>query len=166
MDNYYEQLVRSKETPKYIVARLGMIIFAVAAGFNLMVTKWLFALIFGIIALISFFIKKMSFVEYEYIFTNGDIDVDIIYDQNKRKRVFNFAVKDIELLALANSDEVKNFSGNPGKVLKCYPSTSKEKVYAAMINKAGKRFRLIFVPNEKFVGMCFKYNPKAVKRNV
>lgn len=166
MDNYYEQLVTSKETPKYILARLGMIISAITAGFYLMVVNWIFMLTFAVIAIILYFVKRKSFVEYEYIFTNGDIDVDIIYEKIKRKTVFNFSVKDIELLAPANSDEVKNFSGTPKKVAKFYPSTSNERIYVAMVNKGGKKYKLLFVPNEKFIGMCFKYNPKAVKKNL
>lgn len=166
MDNFYEQLVTTRETPKYILARLGMIISAIVAGFYLMIIKWILVLVFGTIAIASYFIKKMSYKEYEYIFVNGDIDVDVIYDQNKRKRVFSFNAKDMELLAPADSDEIKSLSGSPRKVLKFYPSTSKERIYLAVIRKGGNRFKLLFVPNEKFIGLCFKYNPKAVKRNV
>ena len=117
-----------------------------------------------ITALILLFVKKTSYVEYEYTFNNGDIDVDIIYDQNKRKRVYNFDVKEVELLALADSDEARQFSTRKGKVYKFYPSTSQEKIYVAMVNKGGKKSKVLFVPNEKFIGLCFKYNPRAVKR--
>ncbi|NLZ47864.1 MAG: hypothetical protein GX895_03600 [Clostridiales bacterium] len=166
MDNYYEQLVTSKETPKYIVSRIGMIVATITAVFYLLINQLVFFLIFALIAIILFFIKKRSYVEYEYTITNGDIDVDIIYEQKKRKRVFNFNVKDVELLAPVDSDEIKNFSGIQGKVVKFYPSTSNDRIYAAMLNKGGKKFKVLFVPNEKFIGLCFKHNPKAVKKNL
>ncbi|MCL2030817.1 MAG: hypothetical protein FWG93_04665, partial [Oscillospiraceae bacterium] len=38
-------------------------------------------------------------VEYEYIFTNGDIDFDIIYGRTRRKRLLSANCREFELMA-------------------------------------------------------------------
>jgi hypothetical protein len=124
--------------------------------------------VFGIILIAAavglFFLKRKLYVEYEYDFTNGDIDIDAIYEMKSRKRVISFHAKEIELLAPLDSDPVKSFSNKPEKVYKLYPSTSKEKLYVAMVTGGTNRAQIIFVPNEKFIEMCFRSNPKAVKK--
>ncbi len=42
------------------------------------------------------YLTKQMNVEYEYIFTNGEIDVDLITGKNSRKRLLTFNCKDIE----------------------------------------------------------------------
>lgn len=46
--------------------------------------------------------------EYEYIFINGDMSVDIIYAQRKRKRIIEIEARKIEKMVPYNSDEYKN----------------------------------------------------------
>jgi hypothetical protein len=117
------------------------------------------------IAVGCFFGKKKLYVEYEYVFTNGEIDIDKILEMKKRSRVLTFNVKDIELLAPEDSYYIKDFSNKPSKVISVYPKTSNEKVFVAMITGGTERVQLRFVPDEEFINLCYKYNPRAVKKS-
>lgn len=164
MDNFYEQLVTTQKTPAYSTANGATYVLGFLGLINLGSFNLIPAVFFIAIAAALFFYKKKLYREYEYDFTNGDIDIDVIYEMKSRKRLISFNVRDIELLAPVESDPVKSFSNKPEKVMKLYPSNSKEKVYTAMVTGGTNRVQIIFVPNEKFVDMCFKYNPKAVKK--
>lgn len=164
MDNFYEQLVTTRKTTVYSIANGGT--YAVGVLGVMMVGSSLFieGLLFIAIAVGIFFLKKKLYVEYEYDFTNGEIDVDKIIEMKSRKRILSFNVKDIELLAPLESDPVRDFGNKPEKVLKVYPTTSEAKLYVAMITGGENRVQLIFVPDEKLIELCYKYNPRAVKK--
>lgn len=166
MDNFYEQLVTTQKSAAYSAANGATYVFGFLGLVNLGSFNLIPAVVLIAIAAGLFFYKKKLYREYEYDFTNGDIDIDVIYEMKSRKRLISFNVRDIELLAPVDSDPVKSFSNKPEKVHKCYPSNSKEKVYAAMVTGGANRVQILFVPNERFRDMCYKYNPKAVKRNL
>ncbi|WP_139905050.1 DUF6106 family protein [Clostridium thermarum] len=165
MDSFYEQLVTTQKTAAYSFANGATYVFGVlgflfvGGGMNLPLAVIAIGTAVGL-----FFLKKKLYREYEYDFTNGDIDIDVIYEMKSRKRLVSFSAKEIELLAPLDSDPVKDFSNKPEKVLKLYPSTSKERVYAAMVTGGTNRMQIHFVPNEKFIDLCYRYNPKAVKK--
>jgi hypothetical protein len=166
MDNFYEQLERASESTTYKLANSGTYIIGVIG--LLMISTPLFIvgalLIVGAAAL--FFMKKNLYVEYEYNFTNGEIDVDKIFEMKSRKRAISFAVKDLELLAPENSDYVKDFGNKPDKVITLYPKGTDKKVYVAMLTGGPERAQIRFIPNEEFLEYCRKYNPRAVKKTM
>lgn len=167
MDNFYEQLVTAKENGKYRVANsatyivgvLGLLMFG---GGGL---AFILGLIFIAAAVGLFFLKRNLYVEYEYNFTNGEIDVDKIFEMKSRKRIITFSVKDLELLAPEDSYYVKDFGNKPEKVLNLYPKNTDKKVYTAMVTGGTERAQVKFVPNEELLELCHKYNPRAVKKN-
>lgn len=101
MDTFFEQLIRIKlnSKAKFMV---GAIIFvdALIVAFLL-----IFALAFApaIILLIviaaiygAYKLINMLVVEYEYIYTNGDLDVDKIVAQSSRKRIVSIKCSEVE----------------------------------------------------------------------
>ena len=166
MDNFYEQLENIEKPTNYKIIKGVMYGFGVIALLCL-TTALIIPCIFSIIvAAVAFFSKKKAYVEYEYVFTNGVIDVDAIYEQRKRKRLLSFDAKDMELLAETNSNYVKDFSNKPDKELSCFKSKTTEIVYVAMITGGVERLQFIFTPDKRFLDLCYKYNPRAVKRDM
>ncbi|MBC8060793.1 MAG: hypothetical protein H7Y18_09020 [Clostridiaceae bacterium] len=166
MDNFYEQLETVVDFTNYKMIKMAMYVFGVLA-FLCLFTVQIIPLIFSvIIAVVAFFMKKKAYVEYEYVLTNGVIDIDAIYDQKKRKRLISFDAKDMELLAEANSVYVKDFSNKPDKELKCFQAKTTKIVYIAMITGGVTRLQFMFTPDKGFLDLCYKYNPRAVKRAI
>lgn len=165
MDNFYEQLVIRQKAGKYKVVNI-FTYFLGALAFLMVSTSLLAVSVAFLLAAVAlFFIKGKFYDEYEYDITNDEIDVDIIYEKKKRKRLLTFSAKDIELLAQESSSYVKEFSGKPEKVMVAYPNDSEAVVYVAMITGGANRLQLKFVPNEEFIQHVYKYNPRAVKRS-
>ena len=165
MDNFYEQLVTSEKSLTYKVANVMVYGLGVLAFLSLLFRQIFLAIILIAVAVGLFFLKKNLFVEYEYAFTNGEIDIDKILEMKKRKRVLTFQIKDVEILAKESSDEINNFSNKPNKVLDLYPTNYNGELFVAVLNKGAEKVMLRFVPDEKFLSLSFKYNPKAVKKN-
>lgn len=163
MDNFYEQLVTTYKTGAYNLVNAAFYVFGVLALLILSVNLILFV-IFLLLAVGAFFLKRRLYVEYEYVFTNGEIDIDKIVEMKKRSRVFSFDIKNVELLAPEESQYVKDFANKPTSILNLYPSTADKKVFVAMITGGTDRTQLRFVPDEEFINLCYKYNPRAVKK--
>lgn len=94
MDIFYEQLVKKQLTPMDMMKRGGLltafVIVAFLAFFVLPAFSALFAS-FSIFIVAGaaygvWYLWGTTNLEYEYILTNGEIDVDKIISQRKRKR--------------------------------------------------------------------------------
>jgi hypothetical protein len=166
VDNFYEQLVTTQKTTKYKVANGAAYVFGVLAFLALGGASFVMGIIFLGMAVGLFFLKRNLYVEYEYGFTNGEIDIDKISEMTRRKRIFSFSVRDLELLAPEESYHVKDFSNKPEKIYSFFPGTSTEKVYVAMVTGGTDRAQVRFVPNNELIELCYKYNPRAVKKIV
>ena len=166
MDNFYEQLENTEETTNYKTIKIVMYVFGVIALLCLSSALIIPCIFSIIVAAGAFFMKRKAYVEYEYVFTNGVIDIDAIYEQKKRKRLLSFDAKDMEILAEANSNYVKDFSNKPDKELSCFQTKTSKIVYVAMITGGVERLQLSFTPDKGFLDLCYKYNPRAVKRAI
>lgn len=101
MDHYNEQLVRKLSEPKDMAVRilivfLTLVVTAVCIGAMLL---------FGFLPLIiiavgacylAYLLLGGTFVEYEYIVTNNDLDIDKISGKRKRKRLITVKLNTVK----------------------------------------------------------------------
>ncbi|MBZ9687046.1 DUF6106 family protein [Clostridium estertheticum] len=163
MDHFYEQLITTSKTGIYKTVNGAMYVFAIV-GLASFTTNLILVVILLAMAVACFFYKQKLFVEFEYQFTNGEIDIEKIIEMKKRSKVVAFNIKEVGLIAPEGSDAVKDFYNKPNTIVKCYPDTSKKKVYVAMVTEGNNKMQLMFVPDEKFLDLCYKINPRAVKK--
>jgi hypothetical protein len=152
-DVFKEQIVKRKQTTKNTIIRI-VLIFAVTMVFFISFALGLGPLavlltggaIFGALYIHSFFV-----VEYEYVFTNGELDIDVIYNRSRRKRVFSAHVNAIEVMAhVENKNHIREFDSS--QETRDYTSgTVTESTYAFLIPLEGKRLKVIIEPNEKML---------------
>ena len=98
-DLYTEVLVKKQQTGKDKAIKGVLIFFTVlfaAAGIMMNPLILLLALVLGIVDYI--FIPKLS-VEFEYLYVNGELDIDRIYSQSRRKRAASYELSNMEILA-------------------------------------------------------------------
>jgi len=151
-DVFKEQIVKRQSTAKDMAIRVCLVIaviivffisFGIIVEFVVLITA---AAAFGAYYLISF-----SKVEYEYIFTNGELDIDAIYNRSRRKRMFSSHVNDFEIMAHIDD---QNHAGafKSAEVVKDFSSgTSGADTYVFLINKNSKRMKVIIEPNDKML---------------
>ena len=104
MDNFAEQLVKKNETSSDKTRRVMLIVvgvlftLALAALAVLQLGRPLVALLGFALAVVAgygtFYFVQNTYVEYEYAFTNGDLDVDKIIAMKKRKEMLSTSVRD------------------------------------------------------------------------
>lgn len=165
MDTFFEQIVAIKKTAKNLMIIIGILLAATIVSFllYLFVTPFIgfasFLLIFGAYYGAYQLIIRQS-VEYEYIVTNGSMDVDKIVAQRSRKRELSFEISSVERVEKYNpsAPPVGNFKKI---VMACTPDT--ENTYYMVISSEAKGTRmLVFTPDDRLKGAIVKALPKFI----
>ena len=164
MDNFHEQLVTTTKNSTYKLFNRMMYAFGALTLILLGSVQIIPAICLIAITLGIFLYKRNLFVEFEYAFTNGEVDVDKILNMKKRKRILTFNVKDIEIMAEENSDFIKDFPKKPLDEMNAIPKNFSQGAYVAIITGRGQKVQLRFAPDAQFIALCYKYNPRAVNK--
>lgn len=111
------------------------------------------------------FLAKGFYVEYEYILTNSEMDIDKIMAKTRRKRIISFDFKDIELCAPVDDINYKHeFENTEGfsKVMDLSGAGEERTKYFINMSGDNGRVRLVINPRDKIMESAYKYNPRKV----
>ncbi len=164
MDTFFEQITAVKKSGKDIAAITGIWLLAFIICFLLVLFmgylgSFSFLLIAG--ALFGAFKLSCRFnVEYEYIVTNGTMDIDKIINKSSRKRVLSFELATVSrlekfnqgLLSSVNSKEI---------VTACNLNDPESYLMVSSTEGKGTSY-LIFAPDERVRGAIVKFVPKFI----
>ena len=166
MDNFCEQIITIKNTRKKVIFKLLMAFLIILIGVAIFYITWLFInfiiaflLLCGIISLGIFLLNSTNY-EYEYIFTNGELDIDKIIAKRKRKRILNVEVRNFSNFGKA--EEILNKKDRLTKINADDGIT--ENIFFAEFNcsETGQT-RLFFSPNDKLLNNFKKYLPRNLR---
>lgn len=144
-DFYTEQLVKKKKTGSSFLVRALMIVLTIASFYVMLFIPFGIILPVGLIVA-DFFLFRGQNLEFEYLYVNGELDIDKIIGQAKRKRVFSASISDLEMLAPADSDEINRIQVS--KTLDFSTFIPEHKKYALVVLQNGAKVKVIFEPNE------------------
>lgn len=166
MDTFFEQIVAIRKNGKTFAIMIGIwgltvllsgIVFLL--GFSLGVPAIALLLVFG-----AFYgAYKLSgrfHVEYEYIVTNGTMDVDKILNKSSRKRVLTFELSTVSRLEKFNPAQLNNLNGKEVTIA-CNQDDPGAYLLAATTEGKGTLY-LVFAPDERLRGAIVKFIPKFI----
>ena len=172
MDTYKEQLVVKKPTSTDWAKRIGILvgagilILACVAILPVSDQFWFFpALAIAIVIYALFRFYPLFFIEYEYIFTNGEIDIDKIMGKQNRKRL---ATVDAETFEEFGRYDPNAFEGREfnTRLFACSSVADPDTYYAVMNHPKFQNCLVVFNPNEIIVESIKEYLPRTAKVNV
>jgi len=118
---------------------------------------WLVPIIYGVVIYFTVILRRNYSVEYEYIFTNGQLDVDIILGKTKRKSLVSLLCKNIEYMAPITNDLDTN-----REIIDTIYDPARRGKYYIDFTQGGKKYRLLIQPPEKILENMKRYNPRNV----
>ncbi len=166
MDNFCEQLVAKKRTgadiAKIVLTLLGCSILGLAAIFFGLLTGFLVLILIGMAIIgIGMWLSSGFSVEYEYIVTNNEMDIDKILGKRKRKRMIT--------VDISRTTAFERYPGQDTEAdIIVHASTgTQEDAYCLVCehNDYGK-VRVIFNPNERTRDSIIKELPRLLKQKV
>ncbi len=172
MDVFLEYLMRKKPTGLDVLKKLGLVLAAVLVsmlviiGFPMLGSFMTSYVLLGVAAVVygAVVLLRNFNLEYEYIFTNGDLDIDIVKAQKTRKRLTSLKCKSIELMASAqNMTYKREFESEAiSKRYNAVYDPSQGGIYHVLFIFDGERRLLTFQPPAKLLAAMQKMNPRCV----
>jgi uncharacterized membrane protein len=164
-DIFNEYLIKRLPRPSDYLKKFGIGVAAIiimALGF--MYAGMLVILIIAGVGYGVYFLFKRFDIEYEYILTNDELDVDKVIARESRKHLLTVRVTDFEILA-PMTEEYKNEYSQTSIMKKIDVSSSaKSPKRMFAVYGAGKdRTLLIFEPPQKMLNGIKTFIPRRVK---
>ena len=165
-DVFIEHLVKKKPTGVDTAKKIGIVLavillllicFTIGFGF---VGPLAILLAFGVCYGAYWLISGMS-VEYEYILTNKEIDVDKIVAQRKRKRLVTVSVKTFDGFGPYKAAEHvhRNYDS---RILACVSEDAPDAYYATFQHSTLGRCLLVFNPDDRIINNVKQSLPRTV----
>lgn len=150
-DVFKEQIVKKEPNIHDTLKKAGVIaatlILAVVA-FSIPSINAFAPIIVVAVAFGAYYLFSFLNLEYEYTFTNGTLDIDVIYNKSRRKRIFTGDVKDFELMThVDNKDRLQDYK-SATTTLNCSSGVTKPNTYAFLTNYKDKKVKIVIEPNE------------------
>lgn len=173
MDHFLEEIVvRRNRALQEVLYYLGTVTMVVAALIAFWMLTGIFnafsifglvvLLVFGAIAVLLYLYKDRARTEFEYTFTNGDLDFAQVFNNQKRKNLGTMRVKNVETFGPVDSENFRKIINMPGLTRKNWFLNRDAKLYYFYYQKESKRTVIVMEPSPEMVEMLRKYMPHSV----
>ena len=170
MDTFKEQVVKKTPTRRDKMLETLATISAFALAFSLCLASLAFfpkisplAIFLGCAAVwLSFRLSKKLQIEYEYAFTNGELDVDKIIAKSKRKRLCSVHLNNITSVGIWNDD--MEVDADRTIVLASDNRPSVPEYYMEFVYKDYGNTILFFSPDKDMLELMAPYIPRDLKK--
>lgn len=170
MDVFKEFIVRKELSAREKVTMFLIMIASTALGLGLFIVLMFTVLrMFGLLiaagcAYGGWRLVTRNFVEYEYIITNRDLDIDKIINQSARKRLCTIDLP--KVTELGKYSEAIIAAENETLVKASANSLELEDYYLRFDHKSLGKCLLIFTPSEEIMEIIEQSVPRNVRKNV
>lgn len=100
--------------------------------------------------------------EHEYSLTNSLLDIDVIYNKQKRKRVMELDLKEINVMANIKDERHQDELTRGQKTINASDGKDTKETYAIMCPKDGQVVKILITPNEDMLNLMYKQAPNKV----
>ncbi len=161
MDTFKEQIVKMPRTRgTFLLSALVWFLAMALTAVLLMIIPTLAVLVAFLLFYGAINITQRFNIEYEYILTNGELDIDKITAQRSRTRLCTFKCADVEAVGAYN----KGMPLGERSFICC--NTNEEGAYFLRARDAkGKILTLVFAPNEKMQEAIKVFLPRIIQRD-
>lgn len=160
MDTFMEQIVVRRSTPLDLIKRLGIILAAMICIFLFLfilpalpnTIGQLFSMLGIVFALVilygAYYLIGGTSIEYEYIMTGGELDIDKIIAKKRRRRIIS--INGTAFTQVAHYHTGVNLKGLT-KIMACSSLTDDHTYYAQFEHPTHGKGVLLFTPNDQIL---------------
>lgn len=166
MDVFVERIIRLKRTPAVKMLQITIILFAVCLSMffvmGLIGTSLAYLSVLVCVGFMYGAFKLVSLfnIEFEYSFTNGQLDVDKIVDARRRKRIC--AVDCREIKAFGRYEEAKHKDKTYGARITAGNPNASVLYYFVCNQPKSSNILVVFQPDEKMLEAMRPFVPRSV----
>ena len=167
LDMYAEYIVKKKSDFKTsLIKALVVLASAILMYIALIITQNAVFFMPAAVALIGwagYHVFIQFNVEYEYIVTNGELDIDRIVARRGRRRIINIQTNNFELIAPYDDEHRAAYeSGEFKKTIDVRSGPDAEGWFVIANHKDQGRVRILFEPTPKMLKIFSEYLPRQM----
>lgn len=162
---YYEQLVPFKSS---ILMKILKVVSIIGIIISILFTAA--SLIGGLVGLVVmgvlfYFSNQEAGKEYEYVYVDGDISFDAIYNKARRKTKWAIAWDEIKLVCRADASELEGYRQKNAKIYNFTSKSDDDGTVYVLVSESGGSFTMTyFEPCKEMLEMMWRKSPSKVKR--
>lgn len=170
MDVFMEKIVMKRKDFKDNLVAAGIILatfILIFIALNVKIINQLGMSLFIVAGLVYLAYRLITSrnLEFEYVVTNGELDIDKIISRRKRKRIFSASCKEFEIVAKVKSNSFSQSVQSIKNRIDASSSLDSPDAYFATLNYKGEKTVLIFEPDEKMLNNFKLFIPRKVLMN-
>ena len=174
MDHFMEEVVvkhrRGMQDALYYLANIVMVLSALfglsmVTGLMMGITAEGVVMVACTLGVAGYLFLRKDHIrtEYEYTFTNGELDFAQVYNNRKRKNLGTMRVKNVAAFGAVNSDKFRKLIHSPGLERKNWFLNREAELHYFYYQKENKKTMIVFEPSVEMVSMIQKYLPHGVQ---
>lgn len=162
-DSYREILVK-RETKMGDKIKKAALIGCTALFLVSGILIWPLFLVVGLVlGIVSYVLIPRLDLEFEYLYVNGELDIDKIMSRQKRKKCGSYDMNLMEIMAPSNSHALDSYKNRQGIKMKDYTSGKHDVPSYTMVFNMDNRQEIIKVElDEAIVGDIRRIAPRKV----
>jgi hypothetical protein len=168
VDNFREEIVAKKNrglnSVAYAAATVLMVVLALIAammfstlGAGFSVQSLVMMVVTGGLAFLIFWKRDTLRTEYEYSFTNGELDFARVLGNKKRKNLGSMTIKNVEVMGHVAHSSFQRYVTMPGVEKTNWFLNRDGNLFYFYYNKDGKKRIIVIEPTEQLVSMFKTY---------
>lgn len=168
---FLEQIVKKGTKQKDQVTRVvivisALIICVLPSLINIRITGLVTPVVVTLMVLAVWILWRRASREYEYIFTDGSLDIDVIYNRSSRVHVVTFDCPFCRLIAPATDERYQKqiYEQKYDKTIYAGKGSITDETYVIIGNVGDKLYRVFIDPNEKILDAMYAFSPKNMIR--
>ncbi|MDR1440046.1 MAG: hypothetical protein LBJ10_08580 [Clostridiales bacterium] len=168
MDAFIEKLVLKRKKGMDYLVSFGIVAlsFIVAIALLVLTSDTIIreiALLLAIGAIyLGFRLQSRTSVEFEYLVTNGALDVDKIVAQRKRVRIFSGDCREFDAMGKVNSRNHGPHITNGAQVIFAGTDMGSDDLYFVSLSYKGRKTVLYFEPDQRMIDSFRRFIPKKL----
>lgn len=109
MNDSYKEILVKRQTPVGMRvlkgALIGLTVLSLVAG----LLMWPLLIVGAILIAVDYFVVPKFDVEYEYLYVNGELDIDAIYSMAETEKRDTYDMAELEILAPSDSHAIDSY---------------------------------------------------------
>jgi len=163
MANVYKQEVDASNIVRYKAMKGLAVASFVIAAFYLFIGAIIAASVMALFGFFALYTRRYSLLNYSYEIKDDEITVERIIAGKQRKKLVDFKISDIIIMAPERSEKIRELNIKQDKTMAFHMRGMVTGVYTILAKAAdGKIYKLKLAPDKKFIDLCLRRNSAKV----
>lgn len=162
MGEYFSEWIVKRKTPQKVKMIQTLLVIVCVLSLALVFVPYVGVLLTAVVIFLTYLYFKNNDVEWEYSLVEKSMYVDKIMKRSKRKRMGEYDLTKLEVMAQEDSYLIKEYDKRNLKVLDYSSMTPGNKKYAMVLLNNNELIKLLLEPNDRMLKELRNIAPRQV----